>query len=235
MKPFIKKIAAGLLLFVFTVCALQVPAEAAQVNAASKNYMKNLKGVKWDLKKGKKVTVKTMFFGVGLKDESWKITNLKIKDSKMEGYKEMTFSFIAKTEYQPDEEEVDDLTDNISNDGYLCNSSRFSFVDYSTGLRADRAKGFDVTVTSKWSTLKKKQYQGTHENVANLYDNQCDVKVIFPKDYDGLCLGVMGSPLRVDNSMDEKYLEGKVPFGKTSYYKKAKNNTHWIRIRNLIK
>lgn len=46
-----------------------------------------------------------------------------------------------------------------------------------------------------------------------------------------MCIGVGGDNQIKKSSVDNKYWAGKVKFGKTTYYKKRKKNSHWMRIR----
>jgi hypothetical protein len=57
------------------------------------------------------------------------------------------------------------------------------------------------------------------------------VKVTYPKDYRGLCIGIGGSTALQDTANDTKFWNGKAAFGKTSYYsKKDKSVAHFMRV-----
>lgn len=57
------------------------------------------------------------------------------------------------------------------------------------------------------------------------------VKVTYPKDYKGLCIGIGGSAALQNTANDTKFWKGKAAFGKTSYYsKKDKSVAHFMRV-----
>ena len=60
------------------------------------------------------------------------------------------------------------------------------------------------------------------------------ITITCPKDYDGLCLGVIGQTNPVPSDMNDAFWEGKVPFSETTFYSSENDQVaHFMRIRAL--
>ena len=55
--------------------------------------------------------------------------------------------------------------------------------------------------------------------------------VTYPEDYKDLCVGVGGYNQIKETKADKKLGKKGYPFGKSSFYKKGKTNSHWMRIK----
>ncbi len=207
-----------------------------RTQAATKNYMSKL-NVKWDLKKDKTVTYKSVYAGIGMKKQKAKVTDVKIKNSSKKGYKELTFTVKFTLKWNMKAEEVHKLVNSDyarSHKGALGGYRWYTVVDYDTGTNLEGKNSCNVTVsrTQNWKYSKAKKYRDSDGCEAYIKDASIKVKVIYPSSYKGLCIGVGGSTKLGGGKNDAKYWKGSVPFGKTSYVsKKDKAVAHFMRVK----
>lgn len=227
-----KKFTAILLTAAVMLGSILAPGQASQAEAASKAYMKKAY-VKWDLKKNKTISYKSKLDQIGTKKSSMKMIKYKIKNSKKKGYKELTYTIRAY--YTPiTTKDVHKMIGYIS-DAPLTNCYT-AVVDYNTGKTL--AKGNKQKVTVKYGGWKipddstQKIYRDSDGcMVAQGRYFDINVKVTYPKNYKGLCIGVGGHTSVNDTKNDTKFWNGKVAFGKTAYYnKKDKSYAHFMRV-----
>lgn len=206
-----------------------------QTQAATKAYMSKL-NVKWDLKKDKTVTYKSVYAGIGMKKQKAKITNVKVRDSSKKGYKEMTFTVKYTMKWNMKADEVHAAVNsayfkkNKSLGGYRW----YTVVDYDTGANLEGKNKHDVTVTrtQNWKYSSAKKYYDKDGCWAEIGNASIKVKIVYPASYKGLCIGVGGSTKLGGTKDDAKYWKGSVPFGKTSYFsKKDKTVAHFMRVK----
>lgn len=207
-----------------------MPGQTLQAQAASKPYMKTA-NVKWDLKKNKTVTYKTKYVGIGMKNQKAKISDYKIKNSKKKGYKELTFTVKWTRQWKLKNNEIHKMAySNI--DTSIGGESYYAVVDYNTGKSLEKKNKQKVTVKQ----IGKPKYQakyyydkdGCYVWISNITKK---VKVTYPKNYKGLCIGVGGSTSLKNTKNDTKFWNGKVAFKKTSYYSsKDKSVAHFMRV-----
>lgn len=205
--------------------------------------MKKL-NVKWNLKNGKAVSCRTVFAG-GVKGKmSIKISKFKIKKSK-KGYKKCTFTYTTKYKTKLSASQVQKIISSkyFKKTSNVGGGAWYAIVDYNTGASFEYDGGvlhdrpmidnLDVTVkTSKEKvTNKKKYYDRNKKGWVSLGTYKCNVSIIYPEDYAGLCIGVGGHNIVSDTDADTEFWDAMKPFGKTSYYKKGKRNSHWLRVK----
>lgn len=226
-----KRFAVAVLAAVVSAGVMLLPVQAVRVNAASQAYMKKA-NVKWDLKKNKTITYKTKIDKIGMKKAKIRITKYKIKDSKMKGYKELNYT--VRAEYMPlTSKEVHKL--GVS--GYQDIMNNYTaVVDYDTGKALSKGNKKKVTVTyGGWkigSDSTQKRYEDSDGCVViqNSYQ-EINVKVVYPKNYKGLCIGVGGSTSWKSTENNKKFWNGKTVLGKTTYCsKKNKSVAHFMRV-----
>lgn len=230
IKCNIKKIAAFLLMLAIATCFAFMP---VQVQAAQKAYMKSV-NVKWDFKKNKTISFKTKYAGLGMMKRDVKMTNYKIKNSKINGYKELTFtlkfSYIPKMSGTQVHKCVNsrEFSKYNSIGGDFC----YAIVDYNTGKSLTANKNMDVYVqSSTWVYSPKKYYYDSHGCWIGTCSYSKTIKVTYPKNYKGLCIGVCGNTVLKDTKKDDTFWDGKTAFGKTTYYdKKDKSVAHFMRV-----
>lgn len=207
-----------------------------QTQAATKNYMSKL-NVKWDLKKDKTITYKSVYAGIGMKKQKAKVTDVKIKNSSKKGYKELTFTVKFTLKWDMKANEVHKLVNSDyarSHKGALGGYRWYTVTDYDTGANLEGKNSYHVTVTrpQNWKYSKAKKYRDSDGCEAYIKDASIKVKVIYPSTYKGLCIGVGGSTKLGGSKNDAKYWKGSVPFGKTSYFsKKDKSVAHFMRVK----
>lgn len=229
MKHILKKV----MLFVTTLTLVAgITLANTQTVEAATPVMKKV-NVKWDLKNNKTLTYKTRYAGIGMKNQKVKISNLKIKNSTSKpGYKECTLTISFTTKWKMKKSEVHSIVNAKDADmGGICH---FAVVDYDTGksLLRNNNKGVTVTSTKGWTYSKSTTYKDSDGCWVRLSNPSIKLKITYPKNYKGLCIGVGGST-RVDvTKNDTKFSEGKVAFNKTSRYsKKDKMVSHFMRIK----
>ena len=221
--PMMKRIVSALLL-----CAMLFTLTAAQAATAD---MKKAK-VSFDLKTGKNSTCYTLYGGL---DEGvpikCKVTNLQMR-SRGEDQAQIFFRLTLTNAFEPTDEQIHSMVDNMS-DGTIGGIIGYCFADYETGMCLETENDFGVKVDKKEITVNKQKFEAQDGYWIRI-PVECvyDLTVTFPKDYDGLCFGVLGrsKPFKTDD--DDAFWAGKVPFSKTAYYDKDnKKVSHFMRLK----
>ena len=189
--------------------------------------------VKWDLKNNKTVTYKSIYAGIGLKKQKAKISNLKIKNSKTKaGYKECTFTIKFTRKWNMKDNEIHKIVSSAKDTmGGVC---VFNIVDYNTGktLLVDNKHDVTVEFVNGWTPSKTTTYTDSDGCWVKLHNTSVKLKITYPKDYKGLCIGVGGFTKLKATKNDEKFNNGLISFAKTSYYsKKDKSVAHFMRVK----
>ncbi len=228
------KMMRRMLLGLLLVC-LVTAANANTASAATTKYMKKLKGISWDLKAGKKVIYQSNISGIGMHDQKAKITNWKITDGE-EGYKKLTFKVTFDHRWSVSKSQVHTIGNSslTSKTGDIGALAGYWIVDYNTGTNLELENNeYGVTVSdSGWTTKNTKYYRDSHGCYVYLSVNTTKVTIVYPENYKGLTIGICGSTKLKMTRGDKKFIAGKVPFGKTSYYaKKNKKVAHFMRVK----
>lgn len=229
-----KRLAAAVLAIAVAAGCVFAPGQAMQVKAASKPYMKGA-NVKWDLKKNKKITYKTKFAGIGMKKQTVKMSNYKIKNSKKKGYKELTFTLTFTRKLNMTEKQVHSLVNSneFKKTSVVMGGEFFTIVDYNTGKDLVKKNKQKVTVekTDNWTYSNPKTCRDKDGCYVSLSNAKVKVKVTYPKNYKGLCVGVGGHTSLKETKNDKKFWNGTAAFGKTAYYSKTdKSVAHFMRV-----
>lgn len=217
--------------------ALRVDADAAQ-----KNYMKKL-GVKWGIEEGKAYSFKHIWAGIGSKDFTWKISNAKSKNVK-KGNKQLSFTLTYHIDFKPTPEEVSAnvYSDYSQSTGHSGATFAYAIVDAASGLDLEGENSKKVVVKSSKKEGKQNQYYGLYgmeqswDTVTFPSTIKYKVTVTYPKNYNDLCIGLSGSNVLAGqgSQADANFWDGKVPFGKTTFYKKGKTNSRWVMVSDLL-
>ena len=204
------------------------------VNAATKNYMKKVKGVNWDIKKNKVFTFQCWFNGIGMHDQKAVICNVKTKKAAgKKNYVTTTLKIIYDDHWNVTPAEVDRIL-NASNGAI--GGPQYSFiVDYDTGKNLEAKNNRKVTVKdSGYQQYALKKYFGTNgRRYLTLNKTSITYTITYPKKYDGLCI-LVGALNRVSpTSGDNAFVQGKAAFKKAvgCYSKTNKKQCHGLRIR----
>ncbi len=224
-----KKLTVFLLAVVMTFGGIFLP---SRVEAASKPHMKTV-NVKWDLKKNKTVTYKTRYAGLGMVKQKAKITDYKIKNSKKKGYKELTFTVKFTRQWNMSKNQVHKMTNSPEFPIYKVGGKCFwALVDYDSGkCLAGKNKKKVVAEAGDWVYSTPKYYRDDHGCWVSFANSSVKVKVTYPKDYKGLCIGIGGYTDLVFSDKDNKFFKGEGVFGETGYYsKKDKSVAHFMRV-----
>lgn len=204
-----------------------------QTQAASKNYMGRL-NVSWNLKNNKMVTFKTNFAGVGMKEQKAKIMNYKITNAQEAGYKELTYVIRFEMVKKSKPKEIHKI---CKSKFFKKNNSMAGFlntyvVDYDTGKSLLKKNPYGVTCTFEWKTLNTREEKDGDGCTLNTYRQQISYKIIYPKSYKGLCIGLGGSTGLTVKKNDTRFWNGKAAFGQTSFLsKKDKSIAHFMRVK----
>lgn len=242
MKKVLKRSACLLTAVALSATMVALPAAAEEAHAAEKPHMKTLK-LKWDLKKNKAVTSKEKIATVG--NKAVKITVKNCKTVKLKnGKKKTTLTIEYKRSYSKlTKKQVSRIQGTDYEGGGFADGPYYALVDYGTGKSLEgnsaTAKKLGVKVkASKWTHAKGKKVKiSTGYWISLAPKSTAKVTVTYPSDYKGLCLGVWANNFLEDDLSHSSYLaherfwDGKKPFGKTTYYKKGKTNSHWMRIK----
>ncbi len=227
-----KRLTAAVLAVVMTAGMVCLPGQALKAEAASKPHMKTA-NVKWDLKNNQTVTYKTKYAGIGMKSQKAKITGYKVKNSTKKGYKELTFTVKWTIQWKVKPDEVHKIVKQGMKNNAMGGASYIALVDYNTGKALGVNNKQKVTGeqigTTKYS--QGKYYYDDDGCYVWLSNITKKVKVTYPKNYKGLCIGVGGSTALKDTNNNTKFWNGKGTFKKTTYYSsKDKSVAHFMRV-----
>ena len=225
-KNFIKVL---LLLF---ICFAAIPSSGIKTEA--KPYMKTMKKLKWDLKKGKKYNTKLRIAGVGLKDYYVEMTKYKVSKADKYGMRTLTYTLKFTPNWEPTKAEVYRIVNSASaiNDDL--------YEGYCMNLQPDYYSGYDLEYW-EFSPVKIKLGEWKESNKKYYYDDEGGwyytnvltqtTKIRFPKTYKGLCIVIGTNHILDYKYADKEYLDGEAKFGKTSFYKKSWSSFHGLRVK----
>ncbi len=230
-KTTIRRLLMSLILFT----CLMIISDVKPTMAATKSYMKNLKGISWDLKPDKKITFQTMFAGVGMHNQKARITNWEITDSEEPGFKKLTFTLTMDHRWSVSKSQVHAIANSSPalTSGLFSRLGGYCIVDYYTGDNLEAANNnYGVVVTpTDFIESKRKTYKDQHGCFVRLFVTTTTATVIYPDNYTGLTIGVTGSKKVKETAGDEQFYAGIKPFGVTSYYdKNNKKIAHFMRV-----
>ena len=180
--PMMKRIVSALLL-----CAMLFTLTAAQAATAD---MKKAK-VAFDLKTGKNFTCYTLYGGLaeGVPIKC-KVTNY--QQRLWDGKAQIFFRLTMTNAFEPTDEQIHSMVDNMSGDT-IGGIIGYCFADYKTGMCLETENDFGVKVDKKEITVNKQKFEAKDGYWIRIpVETVYDLTVTFPKDYDGLCFGVLG-------------------------------------------
>lgn len=219
----------GVLLTAATLFVTSLTVIPLNVNA-KEPYMKEA-NVRWNLEPDKEVTFKANYVGYGYIPIKAKIENFKIEKADEEGYKKLTFSAKYKNpKLKLSKKQVDKIVASDGGLGYM-----FTLLDYKTGKSLEYENDFDVKVSNsgwKYSKSNYKYYGHRGAWCSHCKTSKIKITVIYPEDYKDLCIGVCGSTDPF-NEVSE-FLNGEVPFKKSTFYKKGKKDlSSFMRVKDF--
>lgn len=202
-------------------------------HAATKPYMKSLK-LKWDLKKNKTLNVSQALSGLGNKKVAVKMTDFKITKASEDNFKKLSFKVTFTRKYSLTKTQVHKCVNSkvFKQHREVGGSQYFTIVDYKTGKSLESSNDAGVTVISSWSFKGNKKVTDKDGCWVRLPKTSiAKITIVYPNDYKNLCIGVGGYNLPYLTSADSFYWNGQKAFGKTSFYKKGKSNSHWMLVK----
>ena len=231
-----------LLLCILSACLYILPAGGMNAQAAGKNSLKKIKGITWDLAKGKTTKFHIFCTGTGYATESVKITGMSTnKTANKKGYRTTTIKLTFDERWKASSAKVDRIVDAAVDNCWGAMPYTF-VVDYDTGTNLEENNSFHVSVkTTQGKFYSKKTYYGARFTVdGKEYRNQITlgkvnvtVKITWPEDYKGLCF-LAGGATKLTSKFSKKdnaFLNGKAVFGKATalYINKDRKFCHAMR------
>ena len=219
--------------FVATVlaCILLVLVSAMPALAETEAAMEKV-NVSWDLEPNVPATCYIKFTGtdadfpVEYKITGWKDTIRK------DGMRQITFTLNYSNKFSPTKDEVETIASANVN-GSIGGTFAWALVDYETGLDIEETNDVQLTQKAEKKTDNQKKFNGKNKTyIKYTVKSVYKITITCPKDYDNLCIGVLGQGVAIGSENDDGFWEGRVPFSETSYYS-AENEqfTHFMRIR----
>ena len=220
--------------------AVQVDASASNAPAsnAPASYMRKL-GVTFGIKEGKKYTFTQQLAGLGERNISWTMNDVHVRKAKKKNYKELTFEVVFASPNQLSPLEVDAIcgTDYAVKNHNSGAGMWYAVVDGATGLNLEGKNKVHVTVKDKNLDFLYNTYYGSSASVWQnmVYLWRTKVSVTYPNKYEDLCIGFGGSNVLSNErtKADTDFWKGKVPFAKTTMYRRGKTNSRWLRVSSL--
>ena len=232
-----KKLTALLLAFVMAfagVSGFSIRAEAQT------SYMKKLR-VPFGIKQGRPYHFTQKITGIGDRDITWTLKNVKIKKAKKKGFKELSciVDFAADFSLSPLEVDVVTSTEYSKANNNSGAHMWFAVVDGETGLDIEDKNDVKVKVKSKRLDYRYNTFYGsdmeTWQNAVYLWSTR--LVITYPSDYEDMCIGFGGGNVLSGElkKADGDFWKGKVPFGKTTLYTKGKTNSRWLAVSSIKK
>lgn len=206
--------------------------------AAGSNSLGRAKEIRWDLKKGKTVTLPVPFAAVGTCSLKAKVTKWTRKKNR-DGSRSLEVKISVSQPLTFTRKQIH----TIANSAFCRKYGRVSspvytaVLDYGTGLSLETKNRFGVTVTpapDDGKVLKIRHFQDSHGCFLTLYDLQCHFTVHYPAAYQGLCIGIGShTKLEQNSSKANRFFQGKLSFTKASMLYKAsgRKTAHFIHIK----
>lgn len=188
--------------------------------------------VAWDLEVNKPVTCLGKFTGTDADFPlEYSITNMKDTVT-ADGMRQISFTLTYNAMYSPGKDEVTAIAD-ANVDGNIGGTFAWTLVDYDTGLNIEDVNSIGLTEQVDEKTYNEKKFNGNGGAYISCPARAVyQITITFPKDYDGLCIGVLGQSAAIASDTDMAFWEGKVPFSQTSYYSPDNDQvSHFMRIR----
>ena len=200
----------------------------------TKNYMKNLNGISWDLKTNGTTSYQTKFAGIGMHTQKAKISKWKVRTTATDA-KILTFRLTFDPHWKLTNSQIHKIANSSwrRSTGSIGGGCGFRIIDYDTGENLEASGnscGVEVS-DNGWHKLKTKYYADNDGCCVTLVSAYIDITVTY---YPGtvLAIGVTGSTSLGNTSGNTNFQNGKAPFGKTSYYSKTnKKIAHFKRVK----
>lgn len=220
-----KKLLSLLMIMAIIAGVVFQPVYGSMTAEAKTPFMKTL-GLKWDLKEGKWVKIRSNFAGNVWLEHKATIKDVKLKNAKKEGYKKLSYTIVIKEGMlTPDQVHKVALA-------YYNNDEKFYEYEYSVncydidGFNMHPDYDSDIKVNYKWTYSKKKNKVEDSDGHIWTTSATCKVKctVVYPeKDYKKICIGISGNgSYKAPNSNDNLW--------ERPVYKKDKKNIHFMLV-----
>lgn len=200
--------------------------QSENVQAATP-YMKKL-NVKWDLEENTWTTIRTNWAGdVWIKSRAM-IKNIKIKNSKKDGYKQLTCDIFFER-FKLSKSQVKKILHSKYYEKYEdigsgeCHWWIYDYYNGDDGLKAN-----NVIIKQKWTFGKAYKNKDTDGCWIKTCDYKCKLTVTYPEDYKNLCIGISGNGSYKYVSQNEY---GNIDLRKHPVYKRDKKYIHFMRIK----
>ncbi len=227
---FLTKLTAFFLAVAMLVTAFNaVPAKAAG------GYIESL-GLKCDLAVGNSYTFKHGYAGIKPQNMKISIDDIRVIKADREGYNKMIFTVTFADPFKPSDDQIHSMVN-----AYAVKKKFKSLegqmwckvIDNNTGLAVQANKDFEMDSVILDEDLK--YYYADDGSWVSLYNmwTMC-VTTTYPESYDNLVIGVGAQKKIAHTKADDKFEDGKLPFGKSTFYKKNKNCSKWLRVSDYL-
>ena len=219
-----RRLLTAVMLYMMVLLAV-MPARAAEADMEKAN-------VAWDLKSGKTVTCQTRFTGLD-KDIPVKFRLSGMTDGITEnGMRKISFTLVYTCDFAPTEAETR-IIGNAGVDGTIGNLVCWTLCDYETGYNLEVENEHRVEETYDHLDSSFERYDAADgTQISILRKKRYFITVTFPKDYDGLCIGVLGLKTALPSEIDNQFWNGRLPFSRSGYCSAIDQHfSHFMRIR----
>ena len=188
--------------------------------------------VSWDLEPEKPVSIYTRFSGleyyVPIKIT---LTNVQKGEDK-QGRSTISFTLVKEMDFTPTDDEIRRISAHTIN-GTIGGDWAWCVVDYDTGMSLEPKKNNKGVVVSykEGKSVKEKLSTKDKKSIQIGRKGETTITIAYPKEYNGLCFGVLGKMQAFGNNTEDKFFAGSVPFSLTIYHDSGKADlSHFMRI-----
>ena len=221
------------LIAVLLSCLLIVSAFAVPALAESEAPVMEKVNVAWDLQAKKTFTSLGRLAGLDVDcPVEYTVTNLKDTVGK-DGMRKISFTLTGAFKYAPKKDEIATIVGAQNADGRIGGAISWTLVDYDTGLDIEEKNDVSLTQDVKVKTDNKKKYSDNQGYAVTLHTKMVfNITITCPKDYDGLCFGVLGQVTLLKPDEDNAFWSGEAPFTETSFWSPDNDQvSHFMRFR----
>ena len=203
-----KRMIGILLILALIVGTIDVTFQREYARAESDAYMESL-DLKWDLAKGKSLPLTANYPGIGRQKFSVKITTYKVENASKEGYNKLTVAYKVTRKWTPTKVKVDKIINTCLKKQkrdyvYLPFADGYTIADYNMGFSLEGEDDYGVEVKSlKGKASGNKKFKGKKKGNWIKIPQNITIKfqVTYPKNYTGLCIGILGANAEYGKSM----------------------------------
>ncbi len=194
MKKYEEKLLSLLMIMAIIAGVVFQPVYGSMTAEAKTPFMKTL-GLKWDLKEGKWVTIRTNYVGNIWLESKATIKNVKLKNAKKKGYKKLSYTINIKYGKPTSDQIHKTCAAYTNNGGEDCDYEFSAFCYDIDGFDMIEDSDSDIKASGKWTFGKKHKYKDFDGCSWKLPETaKCKFTIVYPaKDYKKICIGIAGN------------------------------------------